>query len=148
MELDKYVGKRNSTRRHRRDDDRLQSAPGPVEHPDPGLIVTSFRNAPVFDFMNPSEKNRSDPCCDLFYDHPFKQIPRVDRCRTCHQGIDSEAIHGCATAIQDSSQSGPLPGIRVSTSFGILRLHLPAMPDSIARRASRMPALTEERRAA
>ena len=54
----------------------------------PGLIVTSLRNAPVFDFMNPSERINQIILNNLYNDQPFKAIPRVDRCTTCHQGID------------------------------------------------------------
>jgi len=54
----------------------------------PGTIVTSFRNAPVFDMLNPSEKIQQVMLPNLYYDHPFKQIARVDRCKTCHYGID------------------------------------------------------------
>ena len=91
MELDKYVGKRNQYQKDidamMTDYNRLQARLSTLN---PGLIVTSFRNAPVFDFMNPSEKIDQILLPNLFYDHPFKQIPRVDRCRTCHQGIDQK----------------------------------------------------------
>jgi len=55
---------------------------------DPGLVVTSFRNAPVLDMLNPSEKVNQILLTNLYNEHPFKQIPRVDRCTTCHLGID------------------------------------------------------------
>ena len=55
---------------------------------DPGLVVTSFRNAPVLDMLNPSEKIQQILVPNLFNDHPFLQVPRVDRCTTCHLGID------------------------------------------------------------
>ena len=56
----------------------------------PGVIVTSFRNAPVFDFMNPSERINQIILSNLYNDQPFKAIPRVDRCTTCHQGIEQK----------------------------------------------------------
>ena len=55
---------------------------------DPGMIVTSFRNAPVLDMLNASEKVQQVMLANLYNEHPFKQIQRVDRCKTCHQGID------------------------------------------------------------
>jgi cbb3-type cytochrome oxidase cytochrome c subunit len=42
--------------------------------------------------MNPSEKINQILLPNLYYDHPFKQIPRVDRCTTCHLGIDQRAF--------------------------------------------------------
>ncbi len=59
---------------------------------DPGLVVTSFRNAPVFDMLNPSEKVNQILLTNLYNDHPFTQVPRVDRCTTCHLGIDQTAF--------------------------------------------------------
>jgi cytochrome c2 len=90
-ELDKYIGKRTQAQKdieaqlaeYNRVQTRLNSL-------NPGLIVTSFRNAPVFDFLNPSERINQIILPGLFYDHPFKQIPRVDRCTTCHLGIDQK----------------------------------------------------------
>lgn len=58
---------------------------------DPGLLVTSFRNAPILDMLSPSEKVNQIIVPDLFNDHPFMQIQRVDRCTTCHLGIDQTA---------------------------------------------------------
>ncbi len=59
---------------------------------DPGFVVTSFRNAPVLDMLNPSEKVNQIILPTLFNEHPFMQIPRVDRCTTCHLGIDQAAF--------------------------------------------------------
>src|SRR5215510_5114474 len=56
-ELDKYVGKRNEIQKDQdtmlTDYNRLKTRLSTL---DPGIIVTSFRNAPVFDFLNPSER--------------------------------------------------------------------------------------------
>jgi len=68
---------------------RLQNA---VNTLDPGLLVTSFRNAPILDMLNPSEKIKQIILSDLTNEHPFMQIPRVDRCTTCHLGIDQPAL--------------------------------------------------------
>jgi cytochrome c2 len=55
----------------------------------PGRLVTSVINAPLMDFMKPSLQIRQILLPNLFYDHPFKQISRADRCTTCHLGIDN-----------------------------------------------------------
>jgi cytochrome c2 len=44
----------------------------------------------VFDFMNRSENIKQIILSNLYNDQPFKAIPRVDRCTTCHQGIDQK----------------------------------------------------------
>ncbi len=57
----------------------------------PGLVIASFRNAPIFDMFNKSEKVNQILLSNLFIDQPFKSVPRVDRCTTCHLGIDQKA---------------------------------------------------------
>jgi cytochrome c2 len=88
-ELNKFVGTRNEAQKGietlNTDYNRLKTR---LNSLNPGLIITSFRNAPVFDMLNASEKVQQVILPNLYYDHPFKQIPRVDRCKTCHQGID------------------------------------------------------------
>src|SRR5213593_4179618 len=92
-DLDKYVGKRNEIQKDQdtmlADYTRLQTRLNALN---PGLIVTSFRNAPVFDFMAPSERINQIILNNLYNDQPFKAIPRVDRCTTCHQGIDQKGF--------------------------------------------------------
>ncbi|HEX4999385.1 MAG TPA: c-type cytochrome [Terriglobia bacterium] len=56
----------------------------------PGRVVTLLRNAPVLDMLNASEKVQQILLSNLYNDHPFKQVPRVDRCTTCHLGIDQK----------------------------------------------------------
>ena len=91
-ELNKYIGKRTAIQEEidtlLTDYTRLGIR---LKNLDPGFIVTSFRNAPVFDFMNPSERINQVILSNLLYDQPFKAIPRVDRCTTCHLGIDQKA---------------------------------------------------------
>jgi cytochrome c2 len=88
-ELNKYVGARDTAQKGietlATDYNRLLVRRNSLN---PGLMVTSFRNAPIFDMLNASEKVQQVILPNLYYDHPFKQIPRVDRCKTCHQGID------------------------------------------------------------
>ena len=55
----------------------------------PGALVTSIINAPLLDFMRPSLQIKQILLPNLFYDHPFKQISRADRCTTCHLGIEN-----------------------------------------------------------
>jgi cytochrome c1 len=91
-ELNKYVGQRATIQKdydaQLGDYTRLQTRLNTLN---PGLIVTSFRNAPVFDFLNPSERINQVILSNLYNDQPFKAIPRVDRCTTCHLGIDQKA---------------------------------------------------------
>jgi cytochrome c2 len=56
----------------------------------PGTLVTSIINAPLMDFMKPSLQIKQILLPNLFYDQPFKQISRADRCTTCHLGIDNK----------------------------------------------------------
>ena len=88
-ELNKFVGTRTETQKQldalNADFMRLETRRKGL---DPGRIITSFRNAPVMDMLNPSEKVQQVMLSNLYYDHPFKQIARVDRCKTCHLGID------------------------------------------------------------
>jgi cytochrome c2 len=88
----KYVGKRNDLQKSREqmlaDYTRLRTR---LDTLNPGAVIVSFRNAPVFDFMNPSERIQQVILSNLYNDQPFKAIPRVDRCGTCHLGIDQKA---------------------------------------------------------
>jgi cytochrome c2 len=90
-ELDKYIGKRGELQKEREaflaDYTRLQTRMSTLN---PGAIVVSFRNAPIFDFLNKSEKINQIILSNLYNDQPFKAIPRVDRCTTCHLGIDQK----------------------------------------------------------
>jgi cytochrome c2 len=91
-DLDKYIGQRNTLQKEREtllaDYDRLRTRMNTLN---PGAVIVSFRNAPVFDFMNPSERIQQVILSNLYNDQPFKAIPRVDRCQTCHLGIDQKA---------------------------------------------------------
>jgi cytochrome c2 len=91
-ELDKYIGQRTTLQKERetlladygRQRTRLNTL-------NPGAVIVSFRNAPVFDFMNPSERINQVILSNLYNDQPFKAIPRVDRCTTCHLAMDQKA---------------------------------------------------------
>jgi len=90
-DLDKYIGQRSTLQKEREgllaDYQRLQTR---LNNLNPGAVIVSFRNAPVFDFMNPSERINQIILSNLYNDQPFKPIPRVDRCTTCHLGIDQK----------------------------------------------------------
>jgi mono/diheme cytochrome c family protein len=90
-DLNKFIGQRDALQKEREtllaDYTRLQSRLSTLN---PGAVIVSFRNAPVFDFMNPSERINQVILSNLYNDQPFKAIPRVDRCTTCHLGIDQK----------------------------------------------------------
>lgn len=49
-----------------------------------------FRNLPLVDFIDPSIEIRQVLVQNVTEDLNFIQVPRVDRCMTCHLGIDNE----------------------------------------------------------
>lgn len=54
---------------------------------EPGLVST-VRNLPIIDFANPSVEVRQVVLRHLERDYHFIDVFRVDRCMTCHMGID------------------------------------------------------------
>jgi cytochrome c2 len=55
-------------------------------------IATFIRNMPVVDMLNPSLKVQQIMPAYLTDDVNFIQTPRVDRCTTCHLGIDKKGF--------------------------------------------------------
>ena len=51
-------------------------------------FVNVVRNSPMMDFIAPSLKIQQTVIEDLRFEVNYQTIPRVDRCTTCHQGID------------------------------------------------------------
>jgi cbb3-type cytochrome oxidase cytochrome c subunit len=47
-----------------------------------------FRGLPVIDLAAPPEKIQQISLPDLTINYNFKDVPRYDRCQTCHMGID------------------------------------------------------------
>jgi cbb3-type cytochrome oxidase cytochrome c subunit len=47
-----------------------------------------FRGLPLMDFAAPPAKIQQISLPDLTINYNFKEVPRYDRCSTCHQGID------------------------------------------------------------
>ena len=58
---------------------------------EPG-VVSFVRNLPVLDLANPSLKVNQIMPSSLYDDVIFTQTPKVDRCTTCHQGIDQKGF--------------------------------------------------------
>lgn len=59
-------------------------------------FANRFRNLPIFDFIDPSIKIQQAVVNNLFEDLNFIQVPRVDRCMTCHPAIASEGYEAGA----------------------------------------------------
>ncbi len=51
-------------------------------------LFNAFRNSPMFDFIAPTLRIRQLVMEDLYDDLSFVQVPKIDRCTTCHLGID------------------------------------------------------------
>jgi cytochrome c2 len=73
--------------------DRLRERLSKIQ---PGF-VSFVRNLPVLDLANPSLKINQIMPADLYDDVVFTPTPKVDRCTTCHLGIDK---HGYEDAPQ------------------------------------------------
>jgi cbb3-type cytochrome oxidase cytochrome c subunit len=58
----------------------------------PSLSKDYFLNAPLLDFMAPTIKIQQLILPDVVDDVNFKTVPKMDRCTTCHLGIDREAF--------------------------------------------------------
>ena len=54
----------------------------------PSFFNTLLRNQPLLDFMAPSERVQQVVMRTVLEDVNFVQVPRVDRCQTCHVNID------------------------------------------------------------
>ena len=58
--------------------------------------VYYLRNAPFMDGLNASERINQVVLNDVRFDLNFTDAPRVDRCQTCHLGVDSVDFEGYA----------------------------------------------------
>jgi len=61
----------------------------PIEMSLTNQIANLVRNAPVIDLANPTYKIRQIVLNDIREDNNFMSVPKVDRCMTCHLGIDN-----------------------------------------------------------
>jgi len=57
----------------------------------PSLSKDYFLNAPLIDFLAPTIKIQQVILPDVVDDVNFKTVPKMDRCTTCHLGIDNAA---------------------------------------------------------
>ncbi len=55
-------------------------------------IATEVLNAPMVDFLAPSLKVQQVVLEDLYDDYHFAKVQKVDRCMTCHLGIDQKGF--------------------------------------------------------
>ncbi len=55
-----------------------------------------FRNLPVVDFIDPNIEVQQVLVRNVTEDLNFAQVPRIDRCQTCHLGIDNPAYADAA----------------------------------------------------
>jgi len=58
----------------------------------PSLSKDYFLNAPLLDFLAPTIKIQQVILPDVVDDVNFKTVPKMDRCTTCHLGIDKAAF--------------------------------------------------------
>src|SRR6266550_126526 len=58
----------------------------------PSLSKDYFLNAPLLDFLAPTIKINQLILPDVVDDVNFKTVPKMDRCTTCHLGIDNVAF--------------------------------------------------------
>jgi mono/diheme cytochrome c family protein len=58
----------------------------------PSLSKDYFLNAPLIDFLAPTIKINQLILPDVVDDVNFKTVPKMDRCTTCHLGIDNVAF--------------------------------------------------------
>ncbi|MBL6992155.1 MAG: c-type cytochrome [Bacteriovoracaceae bacterium] len=59
---------------------------------DPTTPVWLLRNAPFFDYLDPTLKISQIVLGNITEDRYFRQVPRVDRCITCHTFIDKKGF--------------------------------------------------------
>jgi cbb3-type cytochrome oxidase cytochrome c subunit len=57
-------------------------------------VVSFLRNLPILDLANPSLKINQIMPANLYDDVVFSPTPKVDRCTTCHLGVDKKAYDG------------------------------------------------------
>ena len=54
-------------------------------------VANTIRNAPMLDFFDPSIKIQQQIIPTIFEDLNFVKVEKIDRCHTCHRGIDNPA---------------------------------------------------------
>ncbi len=76
------------TDRLTRDIQQLERALGQIK-PD---LVKALLNAPMLDFLRPTLQIQQVVVEDLYDDFHFAKVQKVDRCTTCHLGIDQKGF--------------------------------------------------------
>jgi cytochrome c2 len=56
-------------------------------------IANALRNAPMLDFFDPSIKIQQQIIPTILEDLNFVKVEKIDRCHTCHRGIDNPAFY-------------------------------------------------------
>ena len=54
-------------------------------------LPNKFRNLPMVDFIDPSIEIQQVLVANVTEELNFTSVPRIDRCKTCHMGIDNPA---------------------------------------------------------
>jgi cytochrome c2 len=93
QDLNQYVGQIGTLQKaiedSRADQMRLRKV---AEAQAPSAAKDYFLNAPLLDFMAPTIKINQLILPDVVDDVNFKTVPKMDRCTTCHLGIDNVAF--------------------------------------------------------
>jgi mono/diheme cytochrome c family protein/peptidoglycan hydrolase CwlO-like protein len=71
-----------------RDIQQLERTAGKIK-PD---FVKALLNAPMLDFLHPTLQIQQVVVEDLYDDYHFSKVQKVDRCTTCHLGIDQKGF--------------------------------------------------------
>ena len=79
-----------------RDADQLNQK---IEKLKPSL-AKGILNAPMLDFMNPTLRIQQIVVENLHDDYYFKKVEKVDRCITCHLGIDQKGFENAPAPFQ------------------------------------------------
>jgi len=80
--------------------DQLNKQLTTVEMKGPNLVL----NLPMLDFINPTLKIEQVVIPDMFVDVNYMNVPRVDRCQTCHKAIDQPGFESKKEAARLSQE--------------------------------------------
>ena len=100
--------------------DRLQ---GVIADLEPSLINDYFLNAPMLDFLAPTLTVRQTITPNILDDVNFTQVPKMDRCETCHLAIDRVGYEEYPPAIPHAPQPRCLRRQRVAALDREHRVH-------------------------
>ncbi len=88
--------------------------------------VQKLLNAPIIDFIAPTTKIQQVVLPDLFDDYNFLVVGKVDRCQTCHLGIDRPSVKDAEGTVRKLGydDDNPSPAFRVQPYRAHPRLDL------------------------